>query len=176
MRQSKSSATSSGIDAEVSEIQGLEAKLSNNSRQWQHTINKQEAEISSLQDENKQLKGLLDPKVSVDAISQAVTTGQKSIQLSSKGGAASNGTRFVSKPYLRKPRPSQLAPDADRSLNLALECWYCKDTGHLKENIIKQNHGWPWGRRMSLPTQMHHDQNQQTEDSFVKAPGQRSSQ
>ena len=134
----KSSAMSSGMDAEVSEIKGLEAKLSKNSRQWQHAINKQEAQISSLQDKNKQLKGLQDLKVLVDAISQAVTTSLKiSSQLMDKSHATSNGTGFVSKPYLRKPRASQLAQGANGSLNPDLQCWYCEDTGHLKENCIK---------------------------------------
>ena len=94
VRQSKSFATSLGINTEVSEIRGLEAKLPNNSRQWQHTINKQEAQISSLQDKNKQLKGLLDPKVLVDAIIQAVTASLIITQLTSKGGAALNGTIY----------------------------------------------------------------------------------
>ena len=76
-RQSKASATSPGKDAEVSKIGGLEAKFSKNFRQWQHTNHKQEEQISSLQDKNKQLKGLLDPKVLVDAISQAVTPAWK---------------------------------------------------------------------------------------------------
>ena len=50
------------------------------------------------------------------------------------------GLGFVSKPYLGKPRPSQLAPGTDASLNSELECQYCKDTGHLKDNCIKLNH------------------------------------
>ena len=140
-RQRKSSATSSGINAKVSEVRDLEAKLSNNSRQWQHRINQQEAQISSLHEQNKQLKGLLDPKVLVNAISQAVTTGLKiSSHQMGKGDVASNGTGFVRKPYLRKPRPSQLAPGADGSLNPDLECQYCKDTVHLNDKCIKLNH------------------------------------
>ena len=76
-RQSKSSATSSGINAEVSQISGLENMPSTNSRQQQNKINQQEAQISSLQDQNIQLKGFLDPKVLVNAISQAVNTSLK---------------------------------------------------------------------------------------------------
>ena len=56
-----------------------------------------------------------------------------------KGGMENKGTGFSSKPYLGKPRLLQLAPGADRSLNLELECQYCKDTGHLKDNCIKLN-------------------------------------
>ena len=73
-RQSRSSATSSVIDAKIS---SLENKLSKNSRQWQNKINKQEAQVSCLQDQNKQLKDLLDSKVLVNVITQAVTTGLK---------------------------------------------------------------------------------------------------
>ena len=61
-------------------------------------------------------------------------------QPNTKGGVDAKGTGFVSKPYLGKPRPSQLAPSADGSLNLKLECQYCKDAGHLKDNYIKLNH------------------------------------
>ena len=139
-RQSKSSVTSSAMDAKVDQISSIENKLAKNSGQEQNKINKQGAQISSLQDQNTQLKGCLYPELLVDAISHAVNTGLKiTSKLTSKGGAASNGTGFVSKPYLGKPRPSQLAPRADGSLNLDLECWYCKDTGHLKDNCIKLN-------------------------------------
>ena len=73
-RQSKSSVTTKGIDTEVNQISDSENRLSKNSRQCQNTINRQEAQISSLQDQNTQLKGLLDSKELVNAISQAVTT------------------------------------------------------------------------------------------------------
>ena len=101
----------------------------------------QEAHIKSLQNQNKQLQGLLDPKSLVNAISQAVTTSLKiGSQLTFKGEVENKGAGFSSKPYLGKPRPLQLAPGTDRSLNLELECLYCKDTGHLKDNCIKLNH------------------------------------
>ena len=139
-RQSKASATSSGIDAKVSEIGGLENKLSKNSRQQKHEINQQEAQTNNLHDQNKQLKDLLDSRALVNAINQAVTTSLKITQSTGKGGAASSGTGFISKLYLGKPRPSQMVPGADGSLNLDMECWYCKDTSHLKDNCIKLNH------------------------------------
>ena len=108
-RQSRSSVTTKGIDIEVNEISGSENSLSKNSRQCQNKINRQEDQISSLKDQNSQLKGLLDSKVLVNAISQAVTTGLKlSPQPTNKGGAGTNGTGFVSKPHLGKPQPSQL--------------------------------------------------------------------
>ena len=50
-----------------------------------------------------------------------------------KDGVGMNGTWYISKSYLGKPWPFQLAPGADGSLNPDLECQYCKDTSHLKE-------------------------------------------
>ena len=139
-KYSWSSATSASIDTKVNQISDLEGKLSQNSRQHQNKINRQEAQITSLQNQNKQLQGLLDTKLLVNAISQAVTTSLKlGSQPINKGGADSNGTRFVSKPHLGKPRLSQLVSGTDRSLNTDLECWYWKDTSHLKENCIKFN-------------------------------------
>ena len=38
---------------------------------------------------------------------------------------------------LGKPRPSKLTFAIDGSLDPELYCWYCKDTGHLKENCVK---------------------------------------
>ena len=97
----------------------------------------QEAQIKSLQTQNQQLQGLLDPKLLVSVISQAVTTSLKlGPQLTSEGGIdADKGAGFISKPYLGKPRPSQLAPGANGSLNPELECQYCKDTGSLEDNL-----------------------------------------
>ena len=142
-RQSQSSASSaatSNIESEVNLVRGTEDKLSKNSRWQQNKINQQKAQIKSLQTQTQQLQGLLEPKSLVSAISKAVSTSLKlGSQPNIKGGIDVKGTGFVSKPYLGKPRPSQLAPSTNRSLNLELECWYCKDTGHLKDNCIKLN-------------------------------------
>ena len=139
-RQSKFSITSKGTDTEGSQISDLDSKLSKNSRQQQNKINKQEAQINSLQNQNNQLRGLLDSELLVNAISLAVTTSLKvNSQPMSKGGAGTNGTRYVSKPYLGKPWPSHLAAGADKSLNSDLEFWYCMNSGHLKDNCIKLN-------------------------------------
>ena len=121
-------------------VRETEGKLPKNSRQQQNRINQQKAQIKSLQTQTQQLQGLLDPKALVSVISQAVTTSLKlGLQLNTKGGVDAKGTGFVSKSYLGKPRPSQLAPSTDGSLNPQLECWYCKDTGHLKDNSMKLN-------------------------------------
>ena len=90
-------------------------------------IDMQEAQIKSLQIQNQQLQGLLDPKLLVSVIIQAVTTSLKlGSQLTNKGWIdAAKGVGFISKPYLGKPRPSQLAPSTDGVLNPELECLYC---------------------------------------------------
>ena len=65
------------MDAKVDQISSIENKLAKNSGQEQNKINKQGAQISSLQDQNTQLKGCLYPELLVDAISHAVNTGLK---------------------------------------------------------------------------------------------------
>ena len=117
----------------------------------------------------------------VNAISQAVTTGLKLIsQPTYKGGAGTNGTEFASKPYLGKPQPSQLAPGADGSLTLDLECQYWKDTSHLKDNCIKLNHQLAMEQKKLdpnvAPTTHASTPSWQTRDSFVYRTGQGSSQ
>ena len=144
-RQSQSSAPSAttlSIDTDVNLVKETEGKLYKDSRQQQNVINQQDAQIKSPQTQTKHLQGLLDPKSLVSAISQAMSTSLKlGSQLNVKGGVDVKGTGFISKPYLGKPRPSQLASSsADGSLNPELECQYCKDTGHLKDNCIKLNH------------------------------------
>ena len=100
----------------------------------------QEVQIKSLQTQNQQLQGHLEPKLLVNAISQAVTTSMKmGSQRAVKGGMGNKGAGFSSKPYLGKPRPLQLAPGMDGSLNSELECRYCKGTGYLKDSCIKLN-------------------------------------
>ena len=50
---------------------------------------------------------------------------------------ASQNTNPFGKPYLGPPREPQVTPGADGSLNLALSCKYCKDTGHDVSNCTK---------------------------------------
>ena len=50
---------------------------------------------------------------------------------------ASQGSNPFSKPYLRPPREPKVTPGADGSLNPALSCRYCKDTGHDVSNCAK---------------------------------------
>ena len=50
---------------------------------------------------------------------------------------ASQNTNPFGKPYLGPPREPQVTPSADGSLNPALSCKYCKDTGHDVSNCAK---------------------------------------
>ena len=120
-----------GINAEISQIGG---KLSKKSREWENEIDQEEAQTNDLQNQNKQLRGLLDPKLLAVTINWKVNS-----QPVTKGGSQSNGNVYIIRPYLGKALPSQLAPGANGSLNSDLECQYCKDTGHHKENCIKLN-------------------------------------
>ena len=109
-QSSASSATTSSIEYGVNVVTETEGKLLKNSRQSQNKTNQQEAQIKSLQTQTQQLQGLLDPKSLVSVISQAVTICLKlGLQPTTKGGIDAKGTWFISKAYLGKPRPSQLA-------------------------------------------------------------------
>ena len=117
----------------ISEEAGVH-RLSKNSRQRQNKINQQASQISSQEAQNKKLGQLLEPKFLVETITHAVANSlkmDKTTKLDSSPGG------YNSKPYLGKPHPSQLAPGVDGSLDPALTCWYCKDTGHLKDNCVK---------------------------------------
>ena len=50
---------------------------------------------------------------------------------------ASQSTNLFGKPYLGMPREPQVTPGTDGSLNPALSCKYCKDTGHDMSNCTK---------------------------------------
>ena len=117
----------------ISEETG-EPRLSKNLRQRQRKINQQASQISSLEAQNKKLGQLLEPKFLVETITQAVAS---SLKMSKTTNPDSSPSGFISKPYLGKPHPSQLAPKLDGSLDPSLTCQYCKDTSHLKENCVK---------------------------------------
>ena len=93
----------------------------------------------------------LDPSKIVEVVTQAVAGGyqksfqkpntyQKSTNLfisSQQKQQASQGSNPFSKPYLRPHREPQVTPGVDGSLNPALSCRYCKDTGHDVSNCAK---------------------------------------
>ena len=111
--------------------------MSKNSWQRQHKIDQQAAKISSLEAQNQILAQLLETKFLVETITKAVASNLNiNMDKKSQQGEASG---YTGRPYLGKARPSKLALGIDGSLDPELSCWYCKDTGHLKENCIKLN-------------------------------------
>ena len=117
----------------ISEETG-ECRLSKNLRRRQRKIEQQDLQISSLKAQNKKLGQLLEPKLLVQTVIKAVTS---NLKMGNANNTESSPSGFVSKPYLGRPHPSQLAPGVDASLDPSLTCQYCKDTGHLKENCVK---------------------------------------
>ena len=112
------------------------------------------AQLSMCIKDNQELHKRLDafnPSKIVEVVMQAVAGGyQKSFQKpntyqkstnplvpSQQKPQASQNTNLFGKPYLGPPREPQVAPGADDSLNPALSCKYCKDTGHDVSNCAK---------------------------------------
>ena len=112
------------------------------------------AQLSMCIKDNKELHKKLDafdPSKIVEVVAQAVAGGyQKSFQKtntyqkstnpfipSQQKQQANQGSNPFSKPYLGPHREPQVTPGADGSLNPALSCRYCKDTGHDVSNCAK---------------------------------------
>ena len=93
--------------------------------------------------DNKELHKKLDafdPSKIVEVVTQAVAGGyHKTSQrpYTYQKQQASQGSNPFSKPYLGPPREPQVTPGTDGSLNQALSCRYCKDTGHDVSNCAK---------------------------------------
>ena len=112
------------------------------------------AQLSMCIKDNQELHKKLDafdPSKIVEVVTQAVAGGyQKSFQKpntyqkltnpfvpSHQKPQPSQSTNPFGKPYLGLPREPQVTPGADGSLNPALSCKYCKDTGHDVSNCAK---------------------------------------
>ena len=109
------------------------------------------AQLSMCIKDNQELHKKLDVFDPNKIIMQAVAGGyQKSFQKpntyqnstnpfvpSQQKPQASQNTNPFGKPYLGPPREPQVTPSADGSLNPALSCKYCKDTGHDVSNCAK---------------------------------------
>ena len=112
------------------------------------------AQLSMCIKDNQELHKKLDafdPSKIAEVVMQAVAGGyQKSVQKpsthqkstnpfvpSQQKPQASQNTNPFGKPYLGLPREPQVTPGADGSLNPALSCRYCKDTGHNISNCAK---------------------------------------
>ena len=119
-----------------------EHRLTKYSRQ--RKIEQQASQISSLEAQNKKLGQLLEPKFLVETITRAVAS---NLNMGKSNNTEGSSSGFVSKPYLGRPCPSQLAPGVDGSLDPSLTCRYCKDTGHLKDNCVKLTRCLAWNKQ-----------------------------
>ena len=108
-------------------------------------IHAQSAQIKDLQQkldqavaENSQIRELLSPVTLTMAFSNALSA-TKTRFASQSGSRATNQNpnQFMPKPFLGKPRPSQLVAGKDGNTNPDQSCRYCKDTGHLLENCLR---------------------------------------
>ena len=120
-----------------------ECRVSKNSRQRQRKIEQQASQISSLEALNKKLGQLLEAKFLVETITRAVAS---NLNKGKPNTTESSPSGFISKPYLGRPCPSQLALGVDSSLDPSLTCRYCKDTRHLKENCVKLTRCLAWDK------------------------------
>ena len=112
------------------------------------------AQLSMCIKDNQELHKKMDafdPNKIMEVVTQAVAGGyQKSFQKpntyqkstnpfvpSQQKPQASQNANPFGNPYLGLPREPQVTPSADGSLNPALSCKYCKDTGHDVSNCAK---------------------------------------
>ena len=119
--------------------------MSCNPQKHQNKIDVQAAEITNMwsglnsaQNESEKLRQAFHPSSIAHVISMCVNSLQTKAEKSSSSIAKSPS--YAAKPYNGKPRPSQLSPRANGTLDLELTCYYCKDTSHRKNNCIWLNH------------------------------------
>ena len=96
-----------------------------------------QSELKRAQNENERLRQAFDPSSIAQIISKAVDSLQTKYDRSGSGIAKSPS--YAAKPYNGKPRPSQLFPGADGTLDSDSTCNHYKDTGHRKNNCIWLN-------------------------------------
>ena len=92
-------------------------------------------ELNKALEENKKLKDLFSTEKLVEAKTKAVSamTVQSSLRTSksTQYQGASN--------YIGRERQPQLACGANGILQPGVTCFYCKDTGHIKNNCVQLN-------------------------------------
>ena len=117
--------------------------LSHNSRQRQHKMDAQAAEIAQMKtelnkalQENKQLKSFFSLNKMVEAMTKVV----RAMTVQSCPTSTSKGTQYQgASSFIGRPRPPQLACGADGTLLPSITCNYCKDIGHFKDNCVWLN-------------------------------------
>ena len=97
-------------------------------KKWQlqtELIEQQKREI-------EKLKAAQAPGIDTQQLVKAITQAMSCMYVGTKKLAGDQETK--GKPFLGTDRPSELSKGMDGSLDPNLSCWYCKDTGHEKEN------------------------------------------
>ena len=120
------SSNSSNNDANLSKSQRKHCKWKTNTQAIADIQNKLGAAIA----QNQQYQEILKPDAFKKVIIQAVA--------SSSPPKTQASTNLFSKPYLGKPRPPQMMPGVDGTLDPSLECRYCKDKGYWANNCKKE--------------------------------------
>ena len=121
---------------------GDQEHLSCNSRQRQTKIDAQAAKIATMKielnkalQENKRLKSFFSPEKMVEAMMKAVSAmTMQSCPTSSRGTQYQGASSYIGR--LRQP---QLACGANGTWQPSVTCFYCKDTGHVKDNCVQLN-------------------------------------
>ena len=116
---------SSNNDANLTKSQKKHHKWKTNTQAIAEIQNKLDAAIA----QNQQYQEILKPDALKKVITQAVA--------SSSPPKTQASTNPFNKPYLGKPRPPQMMPGVDGTLDPSLECRYCKDKGHWANNCKK---------------------------------------
>ena len=120
---------------------------------WQVAeLNTTQAKVEKVKVECAKLKEMINPTNVTKAKSQAVSSLQIWLQskqtMTGKNNQPTSETVLWGKPFLSKPRPFQLSPAGDGSLDPELFCQYSKNTGHLKANSIYMN--WSLARERQM--------------------------
>ena len=117
-----------------------EEHLSHNSRRWHSKIDAQAAEITAVKtelnkalEENKKLKSLFSLEKMVEAVSKAVSVMTMQGCLNSSKGTQYQGASN----YIGREWQPQLAHGANGPLQPSVTCFYCKDTGHIKNDCVQ---------------------------------------
>ena len=116
---------SSNNDANLSKSQRKHHRWKTNTQAIADIQNKLDAAIA----QNQQYQEILKPDALKKVITQDVA--------SPSPPKTQTSTNPFSKPYLGKPRPLQMMPGVDGTLDPSLECRYCKDKGHWANNCKK---------------------------------------
>ena len=128
------------ISEETGECTGCQRTLGRGSKR----SNSRPLKLAACRHRTEKLGQLLEPKFLVETITRAVAS---NLNMGKPNTTESSPSGFVSKPYLGRPHPSQLAPGVDGSLNPSLTCRYCKDNRHLKENCVKLTQHLAWNKQ-----------------------------